>query len=73
MRSIFHMTFPCLRSKLYRPPEIDDERYEIQTQGVTFPSAPQGDWNWKEAEERLENAYEDGGISAWARTALRDL
>jgi len=73
MRSIFHTTVPSLRSRLYRPPETDDERYEIQAQGVAFPSAIQGDWNWKDAEERLKKAYEEGGIAAWAQTALREL
>ena len=74
MRSLFQMTVPGLRSRLYRPPETDDERYEIQEQGVvTFPSTTQGDWNWEEAEERLKKAYEEGGIAAWAQTALREL
>ena len=59
MRSIFQTTVPGLRSRLYRPPETDDERYEIQAQGVAFPSAIQGDWNWEEAEERLKKAYEE--------------
>ena len=59
MRSIFQTTVPGLRSRLYRPSETDDERYEIQAQGVAFPSAIQGDWNWEEAEERLKKAYEE--------------
>jgi len=73
MRSIFHTTVPGLRSRLYRPPETDDERYEIQAQGVPFHSTVRGDWNWKEAEERLKKAYEEGGIAAWAQIALREL
>ena len=73
MRSIFQMTVPGLRSRLYRPPETDDERYEIQTPGIVSPYASQGDWNWEEAEERLKKAYEEGGIAAWAQTALREL
>jgi hypothetical protein len=73
MRSIFQTTIPGLRSRLYRPPETDDECDEIQAQGVAFPSATQGDWNWEEAEERLKKAYEEGGIAAWAQTALREL
>jgi len=72
MRSIFQTTVPGLRSRLYRPPETDDERYEIQA-GVASPSAVQGDWNGKDAEERLKKAYEEGGIAAWAQTALREL
>ena len=73
MRSLFQMTVPDLRSRLYRPPETDDERYEIQEQGVAFPSTTHGDRNWEEAEERLKKAYEEGGIAAWAQTALREL
>ena len=45
MRSIFQTTVPGLRSRLYRPPETDDARYEIQAQGIAFPFAIQGDWN----------------------------
>ena len=73
MRSIIQTTVPGLRSRLYRPPETDDERYEIQEQGVASPSAVPGDWNWKDAEERLKKAYEEGGITDWAITALREL
>ena len=73
MRSLLQTTVPDLRSRLYRPPETDDERYEIEAQEVAFPSAIQGDWNWEEAEERLKKAYEEGGILAWAETALREL
>ena len=73
MRSILQTTVPDLRSRLYRPPETDDERYEVQAQEVAFPSAIQRDWNWEEAEERLKKAYEEGGIAVWAQTALREL
>ena len=73
MRSTLQTTVPGLRSRLYRPPETDDERYEIQTQGVTLPSAIEPDWNWEEAEERLKKAYEEGGITLWAQIALREL
>ena len=68
------MTVPGLRSQLYRPaPETDDERDELQAHGVAFPAAIQRDWNWKEAEERLKKAYEEGGVAAWAQTAFREL
>jgi hypothetical protein len=73
MRSIFQAKVPGLRSRLYRPPETDNERYEIQAQGDAFPSTIQEDWNWEEAEERLKKAYEEGGIAAWAQTAAREL
>jgi hypothetical protein len=73
MRSIFQTTIPGLGSRLYRPPETDDERYEIEVHGVVSPSAVEGDWNWKDAEERLKKAYEEGGIATWAQTALREL
>jgi hypothetical protein len=46
MRSIFQATVPGLRSRLYRPPETDDERYEMQTS-----AAIEQDWCWEEAEE----------------------
>ena len=68
MRSIFQTTVPGLRSRLYRPPETDDDRYELQTQ-----AAIEQDWSWEEAEERLKKAYEAGGITDWAQTALREL
>jgi len=68
MRSIFQTTVPGLRSRLYRPPETDDDRYELQTQ-----AAIEQDWSWEEAEERLKKAYEEGGITDWAQTALREL
>ncbi|KAF8801742.1 hypothetical protein BYT27DRAFT_7261654 [Phlegmacium glaucopus] len=69
MRSIFQ-TIPGLRSRLYRPPETDDEYYEAQ---APVSSAMGEEWNWAEAEERLNKAYEEGGITIWAQTALREL
>lgn len=72
MRSIFQTTVPGLRSRLLRPPETDNENYEIQTLGIALPSAIE-EWSWEEAEERLKKAYEQGGISVWAQTALIEL
>jgi len=68
MRSTLQATVPGLRSRLYRPPDTDDEHYQIQTQ-----HAIEQDWNWEEAEERLKKAYEQGGITLWAQTALTEL
>jgi hypothetical protein len=30
-------------------------------------------WNWSEAENRLAEAYDKGGLSGWAQAALREL
>jgi hypothetical protein len=73
MRSIIQTTLPGLRSRLYRPPESDDEHYDVQTQGATLPATIAQDWNWEEAEERLKKAYEEGGITVWAQAASREL
>lgn len=73
MRSILQTTIPGLRSRLHRPPETDDERYQIETEAVPLPTALEQEWNWEEAEERLKKAYEQGGITVWAQTALREL
>ena len=70
MRSIFQTTIPSLRSRLYRPPETDDEFYGVQ---AAVSSTIEEEWNWAEAEERLKKAYEEGGITVWAQTALREL
>ena len=69
MRSIFQMTVPGLRSRLYRLPETDDERYQEDSQEFAL----QQEWNREEAEERLKKAYEEGGMTVWAQTALREL
>lgn len=73
MRFILQTTFPSLRSRLYRPPETDDERFETQTQESSLPSVIEHSWNWEEAEQRLKKAYEEGGITVWAQVALREL
>jgi len=74
MRSILQMTVPGLRTRLHRPPETDDERYQIEKEAVLpLPTALEQEWNWEEAEERLRKAYEEGGITVWAQTALTEL
>ncbi|KAF8809909.1 hypothetical protein BYT27DRAFT_7241020 [Phlegmacium glaucopus] len=52
------------------PPETDDEYYEVQ---APVSSAMGEEWDWAEAEERLNKVYEEGGITIWAQTALREL
>ena len=69
MRSMFQTTVPGLRSRLYRLPETDDERYQEDSQELAL----QQEWKREEAEERLKKAYEEGGVTVWAQTALREL
>jgi hypothetical protein len=66
---MFQTTVSGLRSRLYRLPETDDERYQEDSQELAL----QQEWNREEADERLKKAYEESGIIVWAQTALREL
>lgn len=57
-RGFVHARLPWLGSKLYGQ--------------YTGNDSGSGDWNWEEAEKRLEAAYETGGLSRWAEQALEE-
>jgi hypothetical protein len=31
------------------------------------------EWNWPDAEERLKEAFDTGGLSGWAAAAIREV
>ena len=74
MRQILLERIPWLSRRIHQSDEqtdlhnghdhIDDSR-----------RIPQGDreWNWDSAEERLSAAFESGGVSAWAESAMQEL
>lgn len=70
MRSFLWSMWPSLSNSIHRGPENEEERQE------SLRVAPYGvdeDWNSEASEARLKRAYQEGGVSLWAQTALREL
>ncbi|KAG2028256.1 hypothetical protein BDR03DRAFT_1030435, partial [Suillus americanus] len=60
---------PVLSYRIYRPaePHQDDGNDSALTQN---PASDAVEWNWKEAEVRLREAFDKGGVHNWASAAL---
>ena len=70
MRSFLWSIWPSLSNSIHRGPEGEEERQE------SLRVAPHGvdeNWNVEASETRLTRAYQEGGVSLWAQTALREL
>jgi len=59
---------PHLTARIRRPPETEDE-------GASFvgPSGVDPNWNWEDAEKRLQAAYDRGGFPAWVQLASKEM
>lgn len=68
MRMAIWTKLPGLTSRIHRPPETEDE-----LAGTTPEDFHDANWNWEDAEKRLQAAYEKGGFPAWAAMALKEM
>lgn len=68
MRLAIWKHMPHLTERIRRPPETEDE-------GVSSVSLSEVDlnWNWEDAEKRLQVAYDKGGLPAWVHLALKEM
>jgi len=69
MRTFLSDSVPSLSFAINNRPLSLDERPESSHHGVVLKE----DWNWENAEKRLERAYEEGGVALWAQVALQEL
>ncbi|CAA7265063.1 unnamed protein product [Cyclocybe aegerita] len=70
MRHILYTTLPSLSTRIHRPPETDEERHDVHS---LAPFGIEQEWSWEDAERRMNRAYEEGGFTLWAQTALREI
>ncbi|KAF5393069.1 hypothetical protein D9757_001201 [Collybiopsis confluens] len=68
MRQFILTRMPILSSRIHRTLEEEDE-----SDAVTGSSMASVDWNWEDAEKRLQDVYEKEGVSAWIETAAKEL
>ncbi|KAG8885364.1 hypothetical protein FRB97_001439 [Tulasnella sp. 331] len=61
MRRYVQDKFPRIRDRLYASEDLDIS---------SSTSAPAVPWQWDQAEQRLETAYREGGLSLWANQAF---
>jgi hypothetical protein len=68
MRLAIWKHMPHLIARIRRQPETEDE-------GASFvdPSEVDPDWNWEDAEKRLQAAYDRGGFPEWVQLALKEM
>ncbi|KAG1723526.1 uncharacterized protein EDB91DRAFT_1255599 [Suillus paluster] len=60
---------PVLSYRIYRPAEPHQDGGDDSSLAENSASEPV-EWNWKEAEERLREAFDKGGFYSWASAAL---
>lgn len=70
MRAFLWSAWPSLASRIHRPSETEEER---QAALQLAPFGVQEEWDAGESQKRLRRAYDEGGFSLWAQTALREL
>ncbi|KAF7367505.1 hypothetical protein MSAN_00813400 [Mycena sanguinolenta] len=71
MRLVIINKMPLLASRMRnalgaQPELVSDSRIDEKP-------PPEQRWNWDEAQERLSNAFDKGGLSAWAEVAAREV
>jgi hypothetical protein len=68
MRLAIWKYMPYLTARIRRPPETEDK-------GASFvsPSGVDPNWNWEDAERRLEAAYDKGGFPEWVHLASKEM
>lgn len=74
MRQILLERIPWLSRRIH----LSDKEAELQyTTGSDEQSErsphSSGEWTWDAAEERLSAAFERGGVTAWAESAMREM
>ena len=73
MRTFLSKSVPSLSSAVNRPLSLDEGPESHHGVVVGTSALKKEDWNWENAEKRLERAYEEGGVALWAQVALQEL
>lgn len=68
MRLAIWKHLPTLSARIRRPPETDDEGSSLVSSSEVDP-----DWNWEDAEKRLQAAYDNGGFPEWIHVAVKEM
>ncbi|RDB27132.1 hypothetical protein Hypma_004571 [Hypsizygus marmoreus] len=68
MRMAIWTRLPGLTTQIHRPLEEDDDGVPIADS-----QEPDPEWNWEDAEKRLQGAYDKGGFPAWLKTAAKEM
>lgn len=70
MRHAVLTKLPVLSYRIYRP-AVSDQDCDVSPQ--TGNPAPVVEWNWREAENRLREAFDKDGFYGWASAALEEV
>ncbi|KAK7443999.1 hypothetical protein VKT23_015396 [Stygiomarasmius scandens] len=71
MRQFSFTRVSFLSSRILGSHIQDDESSASSTNPP--PLEVEGEWNWPDAEKRLQTAYSEGGVTAWVEVALKEL
>ncbi|KAG2140963.1 uncharacterized protein EDB93DRAFT_1230095 [Suillus bovinus] len=69
MRHVVLTKLPVLSDRIYRPSETRQDGGNDHAHPENPALEPVG-WNWQEAENRLREAFDNGGFHSWASAAL---
>ena len=77
MRSLVWSRFPGLTAQIHRPlrdsdslpsPSNDDDLGSVDEL-----EEPDHEWTWREADKRLQAAYDQGGVPAWIKASVAEM
>ncbi|KAL5498661.1 hypothetical protein ACEPAH_2016 [Sanghuangporus vaninii] len=64
---------PIISQRIYRSSLEGNSTSRNGTQTDTHRNEGGGNWTWEEAEDRLRDAFDRGGVGEWAECAIREL
>jgi hypothetical protein len=72
------MALPVLSSRIHQVPEMADVQVgsgagSLDPRLALKESLDGTEWNWPDAETRLRDAFDSGGLTGWAQAALREV
>ncbi|OCB89105.1 hypothetical protein A7U60_g3704 [Sanghuangporus baumii] len=73
MRELLLTHMPIISQRIYRSSLDEDLISRNGTQIDTHRDEEGNNWTWEEAEDRLRDAFDHGGVGDWAECAIREL
>ncbi|KAL5514326.1 hypothetical protein ACEPAG_2414 [Sanghuangporus baumii] len=73
VRGLLSTHMPIISQRIYRSSLEEDPASRNGLQTDTHRSKEDNNWTWEEAEDRLRNAFDRGGVGEWAECAIREL
>lgn len=73
MRHAVLTRLPVISYQIYRPAELDQDSGDVYPQTKNSGPGSVVEWNWRDAENRLREAFDKDGFYGWASAALEEV